>query len=130
VVVGAYNVYDPNQSSAQTRGIEDKVEHPDYSSYNDRWDFMLLKLDSPVTTLAPVRINNNKDVPGVDEDLTVIGVGATSEGGYGSSTLKEVVVKYVETSDCNSNSAYGGGVHDSSMFCAGKSDKNCILVQK
>jgi hypothetical protein len=81
---------------------------------------MLIKLDSPVTTLAPVQINNNENVPGVNEDLTVIGVGATSEGGGSSNTLLEVVVKYVPTSECNLNSAYGGEVHDPSMFCAGK----------
>jgi secreted trypsin-like serine protease len=120
LVVGAYKVNNPGASSAQTRGIAEKIEHPDYSSDNDRWDFMLLRLDSPVTTLAPVRINSNKDVPGFNEDLTVIGVGTTSEGGSGSNTLQEVVVKYVPTSECNENSAYDGQVHDPSMFCAGK----------
>ena len=120
LIVGAYKVNDPDASSAQIRAIAEKVEHPDYNPGNDRWDFMLLKLDSPVTTLAPVRINNNKDAPFVNEDLTVIGVGATSEGGGSSNTLLEVVVEYVPTSECNLNSAYGGQVHDPSMFCAGK----------
>jgi secreted trypsin-like serine protease len=77
LVVGAYKVNNPDASSAQTRRIAEKVVHPDYNSDNDRWDFMLLRLDSPVTTLAPVQINSNKDVPGVNEDLTVIGVGTT-----------------------------------------------------
>ena len=120
LVVGAYKVNNPNASSAQTRAIVEKVEHPDYNSDNNRWDFMLIRLNSPVTTLAPVQINNNKDVPSDNEDLTVIGVGATSEGGGSSNTLLEVVVKYVPTSECNLNSAYGGQVHDPSMFCAGK----------
>jgi hypothetical protein len=118
--VGAYNVNNPDASSAERRDIAEKVEHPDYNPGNSRWDFMLIKLDSPVTTLPPVQINNNGVVPGVDEDLTVIGVGATSEGGGSSTTLLEVVVKYVPTSECNLNSAYGGAVHDPSMFCAGK----------
>ena len=120
LVVGAYNVNNPDVSSAQTRAIAEKVEHPDYDPGNQRWDFMLLRLDSPVTTLAPVQINSNEDVPGVNEGLAVIGVGATSEGGGSSSTLLEVVVEYVPTSECNLNSAYGGQVHDPSMFCAGK----------
>jgi hypothetical protein len=124
LVVGAYKVNNPDASSAQIRAIAEKVEHPDYNSGNDRWDFMLLRLDSPVTTLAPVQINSNKDVPGVNEGLTVIGVGATSEGGGSSNTLLEVVVKYVPTSECNLNSAYGGQVHDPSMFCAGK----CVII--
>jgi secreted trypsin-like serine protease len=129
--VGAYNVNNPNASSAERRDITEKVEHPDYNPGNSRWDFMLIKLGSTrqsphsrrcksTTTLAPVQINNNGDVPGVDEDLTVIGVGATSEGGGSSNTLLEVVVKYVPTSECNLNSAYGGEVHDPNMFCAGK----------
>jgi hypothetical protein len=118
--VGAYNVNNPDASSAERRDITEKVEHPDHNPGDCRWDFMLIKLDSPVATLASVQINNNGDVPGVNEDLTVIGVGATSEGGFSSNTLLEVVVKYVPTSECNLNSAYGGQVHDPSMFCAGK----------
>jgi hypothetical protein len=120
LVVGAYNVNNPDASSAQTRRVAEKVVHPNYNSGTMKWDFMLLRLDSPVTTLAPVQINNDKDVPGVNEGLTVIGVGATSEGGNGSNTLLEVVVKYVPTSECNKNSAYNGEIHDPSMFCAGK----------
>jgi secreted trypsin-like serine protease len=118
--VGAYNVNNPDASSAEKRDITAKVEHPDYNPGNYMWDFMLMKLDSPVTTIAPVRINTNGAIPGVNEDLTVIGVGATSEGGGSSNTLLEVVVKYVPTSECNLNSAYGGEVDDPSMFCAGK----------
>jgi secreted trypsin-like serine protease len=127
LLVGAYKVNDPNASSAQKRNIAAKVEHPNYNPGNSRWDFMLIKLASPVTTLAPVQINNNGAVPGVNEDLTVIGVGATSEGGGSSNTLLEVVVKYVPTSECNSNSAYAGEVHDPSMFCAGKKKRVLIV---
>jgi hypothetical protein len=109
----------PDESSAQTRRVVEKIEHPDYNDNSVRWDFMLLRLDSPVTTLPPVQINNNQDLPVVNEDLTVIGVGTTSEDGNESKTLKEVLVKYVPTSECNKNSAYGGDVHDPSMLCAG-----------
>jgi secreted trypsin-like serine protease len=119
LVVGAYKVNKPDESSAQTRRVVEKIEHPDYNDNSVRWDFMLLRLDSPVTTLPPVQINNNQDLPVVNEDLTVIGVGTTSEDGNESKTLKEVLVKYVPTSECNKNSAYGGDVHDPSMLCAG-----------
>jgi hypothetical protein len=67
-------------SSAQTRGVaQEEVQHSDNNSGNHGWwDFMFLRLYSPITTLAPVQINNNKDAPaGVNEGLKVIGVGVT-----------------------------------------------------
>jgi secreted trypsin-like serine protease len=124
LVIGAYEMTKPGEdsSSTETRKVVEKIVHPDYNEMKQQsneddnmWDFMLLRLDSPVTTLPSVQLNNNKDLPVVNEDLTVIGVGAT----WGE-TLEEAVVKYVPTSECNRNTAYGGKVHDESMFCAGK----------
>jgi hypothetical protein len=51
------------------------------------------------------------------------GVGATSESGNGSNTLREVVAKHGPTSECNMDSAYtvyGGDVHDASVVCGSK----------
>jgi hypothetical protein len=58
------------------------------------YDYMILTLDSPVdTTKFPViKLNNDRSLPKTDAMLTVIGFGATKEGGSQSNTLLKVDV--------------------------------------
>ena len=114
VFVGAFNL---NNSPGRQVGISRKVKHPNYNSNTLVNDFMLLFLDESLTDIPVVPINGNNNSPDDGELLTVIGTGATSEGGNGSAQLKEVDVPVVSQSTCNSN--YGGGIVESVMFCAG-----------
>lgn len=95
----------------------DGTAHPSYNSRGQDYDFMVYKLRSPVTSVTPVNLNIDNSFPSGQETLTVIGFGSTFEGGSGSFNLREVDVKNVPHSTCNS--AYRGGVEEDIMFCAG-----------
>jgi secreted trypsin-like serine protease len=91
-----------------TRRVTQQCRHPKYDSSLDIYDYMLLTLDSPVdTTKFPViKLNNDKSLPKTDAMLTVIGFGATTEGGSQSNTLLKVDVPANSHQPC-SNSTVG-----------------------
>lgn len=104
---------------AQWRKVKSSmVQHPDYEGKSQKNDFMMFQI-APVTKkkLKPIRINSSDNVPAKKDKLTVIGFGATSEGGALSSELRQVTVKYIPTSACNK--MYKGDVDGASMLCAG-----------
>jgi len=111
-----------SSSNGTRRRITRRVSHPNYRSSSINYDYMVMKLDRPVDTdrYPPIRLNQQNAVPISDEELTVIGFGALSEGGFSTpSRLQEVNVNYIPTSTCNQRNSYGGDVRDSTMFCAG-----------
>jgi trypsin len=96
-----------------------QVPHPSYDGNSQAYDFMLLKLENRVANpnLTPIAVNSVGSNPANNDVLTVIGFGATSEGGPGSSPLKEVNVNYIDYETCNN--LYNGDIVDSVMLCAG-----------
>mmetsp|Transcript_10574 Transcript_10574/g.17808 ORF Transcript_10574/g.17808 Transcript_10574/m.17808 type:complete len:322 (+) Transcript_10574:1181-2146(+) len=118
VVVGAYNLND--LSGAEERSIVAKSQHPSYDDKADTpaYDFIVLKLNSPVSN-KPIRLNRSINNPSDNEDITVIGFGATSEGGDGSNILQEVKVQAVPHSTCVSQ--YGKDIKRAIHLCAGVS---------
>jgi hypothetical protein len=118
VLVGPYIEYSTSGGAENIDAVR-QVPHPSYDSYSEAYDFMLVKLGNPVASpnLAPIAVNSVTSNPANNDVLTVIGFGATSAGGYGSSRLKEVNVKYIDYDTCNN--LYGGDIVDSVMLCAG-----------
>jgi trypsin len=106
-------------SGGVVKTVTAECKHPNYQSSTTTNDYMLLKLDSPVdiNQYPPIQLNNNKAVPQTNQILTVIGYGATSEGGSGSNTLLKVSVPANSHQQCNQQ--YGGSIVESVMFCAG-----------
>ena len=123
-LVGAYHTWDDSRYG-QFVQISDQKVHPNYDDWTVDNDFMLLKLSESVTTPV-VEINKDPDNPNTSSGgttLTVIGVGATSEGGWGSDILQKVDVDSVSDSQCQS---LGLGITEN-MFCAGKQTQNAHL---
>jgi trypsin len=118
VLVGPY-IESSTSGGAESIDVVRQVPHPSYDSNSEAYDFMLLKLGNRVANpnLAPIAVNSVNNNPANNDVLTVIGFGATSEGGYGSSRLKEVNVNYIDYETCNN--LYGGDIVDSVMLCAG-----------
>jgi trypsin len=118
VLVGPY-IESSTSGGAENIDVVRQVQHPSYDSNSEAYDFMLLKLGNPVTSpnLTPIAVNSVGSNPANNDVLTVIGFGATSEGGNGSSRLKEVNVNYIDYETCND--LYGGDIVDSVMLCAG-----------
>jgi hypothetical protein len=124
MLVGAYKS-DTASSGGVYRNIVEKVQHPLYGNNNniqDSNDFLLIKLNQPVTSVFPVQLSINEDgsKPATGNGLTVVGLGSTTEGGNGPNNgiLREVVVQAISTSQCQAQ--YGSGSIDGTMFCACK----------
>jgi secreted trypsin-like serine protease len=80
--IGSNNI----DSGGSLHTVTTQCQHPDYNPKTTANDYMLLKLETPVDTdtYPVIQLNNNNTVPQVDQMLTVIGFGDTSEGGLGS----------------------------------------------
>ena len=118
VLVGPY-IQSSTSGGAENIDVERQVPHPSYDSGSQAYDFMLLKLGNRVANpnLTPIAVNSVGSNPAYNDVLTVIGFGAISEGGYGSSRLQEVNVNYLDYETCNE--LYNGDIVDSVMLCAG-----------
>jgi len=124
VNVGAYERGNFQTEGSQPRTVYGVALHPAYNM-NDMTipenDFMLLYLDEPVylDTSVTLSLNEVFSVPADGEDLTIFGLGHTSDGGSGAQFLLDVVVPVVNTEECNDPEANKGWVIDEIMFCAG-----------
>jgi len=94
--------------------------HPNYDESEMKYDFALLKLDSPVPPeVRPVRLNENDNIPSDYQEVTVFGLGIMSETGRRPNYLREVDVNVVTWEDCNDNNSYFNFIDDELMICAG-----------
>ena len=115
VIVGAYK-YEIVGNGALARTIVKRAVHPKYSSYTRANDYLVLKLNSPVTTIKPVILNRINAVPVSGKDLVVIGLGDLAENGPLPQFLNEVTVQAVNQTTCNQE--YNGQILEASMMCA------------
>lgn len=83
------------------RTIVDVVPHPKYDDSIYYNDLMLLKLDKPVGDITFVELNRRSDLPALDEDVTVMGLGALLETGGYPGTLQSVDVDVIDRTFCN-----------------------------
>lgn len=109
--------------ATQLHSVVDYRIHPQFNDdtnyyNNNEYDFMLLKLESPVPEIRPVPLHNDKvSLPLYDEeDLTIIGYGLMSEDGPLAKTLQEASVQYHH--DCSFSTYRPGKVGEDTMFCA------------
>jgi Trypsin len=120
VIVGAYRDNTSTTTGASSVTVTAQRNHPNYDDNSMENDFMLLRLGTAVNIATPklsIATSGGASSPAAGTSLTVIGVGATSQGGSGASTLREVVVPVVDVNECND--LYEGGIATDVMFCAG-----------
>ena len=126
VVIGRTALFEASQGII--RSISAINIHPSWSSVTFRHDVAILTLASPVTNAD----NTNAAIEWLrladpaesslfepDDPATVIGHGATSEGGLGSSTLLEVSVPVQSDATMSSPSVYGSSFDGPTMIGAG-----------
>jgi trypsin len=96
------------------------IMQPSYIGPGATHDISLLRL-SRNSTKAPVKVAGSAETglwaPGVNE--TIVGWGATSEGGSGPSILQKATVPIVADATCDSNYSGSGGIDETTEICAG-----------
>jgi secreted trypsin-like serine protease len=104
---------------AQSRQVVQRVSHPSNNPSTIAFDFMVLKLNYPITNVDPVKLNSDPVIPGSNEDEYIaIGFGATTQDGQSSNSLQDVSVQYITHDLCNSKEMYNGKIEASNMLCA------------
>jgi secreted trypsin-like serine protease len=98
--------------------VEKVIVHPNWKQANLDFDATLLKLKTPVTAVAPIKLIAPTGTLPVGPTVRVTGWGAISEGGPVSDKLLFVDVPVVSTAECNKPESYDGRITDQ-MFCAG-----------
>lgn len=108
--------------------VEKHVVHPLHANVI-RSDFAVAKLFGSVTSVQPVKLNNQSSIPSNDEMATVMGYGIIQKGGDVindlSTVLLEADVQYMPNAECVMTSApFNGqtvsytGYIDANMLCA------------
>jgi secreted trypsin-like serine protease len=98
--------------------VEKVIVHPKWKDANLDFDATLLKLKTPVTAVAPIKLIAPTGTLAAGPTVRVTGWGAISEGGPVSDKLLFVDVPVVSTAECNKPESYDGRITDQ-MFCAG-----------
>ena len=98
--------------------------HPNYNITTKENDIALVKLDSLVNQVEPVRWNTDEDFPSVGDDVHVFGVGIRAESGKAASFfLMEVTVQVSDMPTCisdykSASFAYPPAIQASMHLCA------------
>ena len=123
VIVGGYEYGKVTGDAVRLRVI-DEARHPNYNDNTIENDFLLLRLEETVqmNTDVVLSLNNQYTRPVDGQDLTVLGLGLTSDGGSSPDKLRDVVVQAISGEECNSSDSYAGEINDAVMFCAGVSE--------
>ncbi|MFD0725327.1 trypsin-like serine protease [Lysobacter brunescens] len=113
-----------NNTSSQTAySVAQYIQHPSYNSSTSANDYALIRINGTFpTNLIRAKLPDATVMQAVakaGDPVTTLGWGATSEGGSGSSSLREVTIPVVSDATCNSAVAYNGAIDPASMICAG-----------
>jgi len=93
--------------------VDLELPHPNYTPGPEENDIMLVKLTDPST--APLQVVNfDPNAPPVGTEVTLIGYGATSEGGQSSFQLLETTNNVISFDDCFN---YYGTILEDTMIC-------------
>jgi len=117
--IGA-NSINGNDASETIRASSELV-HPLYNDNTIQYDFLLVKL-AEISSAPNVPWNTASSEPQDDQAVTVIGFGATSEGGNVSDELLKVTVNIVDSATCRST--YGNDLFEDVMLCASDDGKD------
>lgn len=109
--------------------IMKRFPHPNKTEDELYWDYLLLQLEEPVVNVTPVTLNSEASIPGLDDILTVIGLGWLS---YEPGSTPENLPDYLQVVNVPVSSheycaqAYEG-IDDNTMLCAGDSQyDSCV----
>jgi secreted trypsin-like serine protease len=110
-----------SDTSGEKAGVSDVWQNPGFDMNGMQHDNSVLTLDKELPYEPATLVQSADDAAyQAGADVTVVGWGATSEGGDVSDTLLKVSVPVVDNSTCAEKySASGSNYDKASMFCAG-----------
>jgi secreted trypsin-like serine protease len=114
VAVGTH--YVEGMEDGEILKVARQIPHPQYDAITKSNDFMIIELEE-AATFEPIAIALEKVSP--DQNVTVFGWGATSQGGDSSSVLLKVDMETWENDRCERKMFTEDLVVDSTMICAG-----------
>jgi len=127
--VDSFRVTASEHDITKTEGVEQRrkiakmILHPQYNGGSMENDVALLKLDSPLDLSSDkvkvIGLNTAGSCPADSQVCRVAGWGALESGGGTPDKPHEVKVTVVSNQQCNSPSAYNGGIFDTNV-CAGE----------
>jgi Trypsin len=106
------------EATGITRKITAVMGHPKYDDFNILYDYMLLKLDSPVKSVTPVELNTDEAVPAAGELVTVVGHGQTGFFSGVSIELLAVDIYTIPHERCSLNFAGVSEIDERTQMCA------------
>jgi len=123
IKVGTYNYNNNNETGEVVFKVAQVFKNSQYGSpHQFSHDISLLKLDGKITFtdhIQPVCVPQNIDaIVHKGKSAWVTGWGATSEDGPVSDQLRQVLVPFLEMSECTKE--YGSSEIDDTMECAGR----------
>ena len=83
--------------------IVEQWRHPNFNLMNNsyyNWDLLVMRLEEPVLDIQPVALNNDPQVPSIDEVLKAIGFGAREYGEELSTSLLVGELQYMSPQLC------------------------------
>jgi trypsin len=108
-----------NQDDGEVVPVKQVIVHPDYL-LTDGYDISLLEL-TRASTMTPTQVAGSSEgdlwSPGTME--TIVGWGATEEGGDLPDRLQEAEVPITTDAYCDNAYADSGGIDEATMVCAG-----------
>jgi trypsin len=110
-----------SDTSGEKAGVSDVWQNPGFDMTGMQHDNSVLTLDKELSYKPATLVQSADDAAyKAGADVTVVGWGATSEGGDVSDTLLKVNVPVVDNNSCAEAYSTGGTTYDkASMFCAG-----------
>jgi secreted trypsin-like serine protease len=114
-ITATLGVVDLQSGSRITRRSDYVYQAPGYNGSGKDW--ALIRLSSPVTSLPtlPIAATTAYD----SGTFTLVGWGATREGGGQQRYLRKATAPFVSDSTCNSSSMYAGAIIPAEEICAG-----------
>ena len=108
--------------------IVEQWRHPNFNLMNNsyyNWDLLVMRLEEPVLDIQPVALNNDPQVPSIDEVLKAIGFGAREYGEELSTSLLVGELQYMSPQLCENKILtvpIQGAAVGEELLCAGSTE--------
>ena len=127
VFINRYNLSDNSPPDQERFDVLEEFVHPQYNYIDYPYDYMIIRING-TSSITPIKLNRDPQIPSDNTTLTVIGWGRNdTEGDYKpSEVLKEAELLSISQSSCDAYwQRYGYDITDDMMCATAKTGINC-----